>query len=800
MPRFAAAKATSTLDKKFSDNYNYLIDLLDTGYMTETVVNGHKIEISLDPRRGLIGMNDGVQMFGLDPVTGLLEIGAYDTAISTLDGAVVKKDTNYAGVKIGATIGFENTATIGGKTVKVKLNATEGLKFYDGTTYRGGLEIVDGQLTLATDIIKAVGDTGDFIKLRYDLNTYETVTEFWGAVSGGESNVVGTFLQIDGYLDSFENVVDAVIKTNPLNSSRAALNIPSNLYIGVGASKVPAANSCYAKFHGLEDGNAGITLMSYGSTIGNYAYMTLNNLGLYVTTNAGTILESTAAGLQINGNYVIPSNVIYSFGNGILIDLFSSTLTTKMITVTIRGNSYSGVDAVDTIAQVYHYTPTGNFLSPYQLNNGFLVGQVKFFLDGGRVKCWFPEPSYASTLIIDCYTQDAKFSPASITNATEPTGTSKVTCARVNSWHSNNDGTGSGLDADLLDGFHATAFAPKKNWVMNGGFDVWQRAESLVLTTETILNWVSDRWFDYVTAGGGTAPTLTRSMIKVPQDGFAKASRIAFNGAGASLGAGSGHFFSQSIEFGTSKLCGLGKKISLSFWARSDVANKRLGLYAVQGYGSSGSPSANEYMTGHNITLTSAWTKYTFTFDTYTLSGKTFGTDINDRISIEFMPMWGSNFQSRVGASTAETYVGAGYIDIANVCLVQGDIAVDYEPESYDDVLTQCQRYCYVINSAEGVWTHFGIGLAISAVQAKFLIPVPVTMRKVPTVEGYSSMIVADEVLGQWAVTSLVTGNNTTRFNATVVANVASGLTTYRPLILAANNTLTAYLILTAEL
>jgi len=70
MGKFNAAKMSGAEDVAFQNNYNYLIDLLDSGYMTEAIVNGHRIRIDLNSQIGLNGTNDNVQMFGLDPNTG----------------------------------------------------------------------------------------------------------------------------------------------------------------------------------------------------------------------------------------------------------------------------------------------------------------------------------------------------------------------------------------------------------------------------------------------------------------------------------------------------------------------------------------------------------------------------------------------------------------------------------------------------------------------------------------------------------------------------------------------------------
>lgn len=86
MGRFSDAKPINDNPTVIQRSINYLIDLLDRGYSTELNINGHVIKISIDPKQGIIGSNDGVQMFGINPTTGQFIIGKYDTDISTVAG------------------------------------------------------------------------------------------------------------------------------------------------------------------------------------------------------------------------------------------------------------------------------------------------------------------------------------------------------------------------------------------------------------------------------------------------------------------------------------------------------------------------------------------------------------------------------------------------------------------------------------------------------------------------------------------------------------------------------------------
>lgn len=239
--------------------------------------------------------------------------------------------------------------------------------------------------------------------------------------------------------------------------------------------------------------------------------------------------------------------------------------------------------------------------------------------------------------------------------------------------------------------------------IMNGNFDVWQRGTSTTLSDATITR-LADRWFDYAADDGGTLPTLTRTRQSLTAGELSNAfyfTRLNTNGAGTSLGNSSIGTMGQRIEFGTRFLCGNGKKVTISFWARSDIANKKIWPVLIQNYGTTGSPTSQEYIAGTSITLTSTLTQYTQTFTTNTLSGKTFGTSNNDYLALELVYQWGSTTASSYGLSGTETYVGSGNIDIAQVQLCAGEVALPFQPKSYAQELADCQRYYWRLDGTD---------------------------------------------------------------------------------------------------
>ncbi|CAI6068870.1 hypothetical protein [Cohnella sp. JJ-181] len=239
----------------------------------------------------------------------------------------------------------------------------------------------------------------------------------------------------------------------------------------------------------------------------------------------------------------------------------------------------------------------------------------------------------------------------------------------------------------------ALPYGMARQALINGNFDVWQRGTNL---TGLPYSYFSDRWKNGgYNPDGGTMPSITvsRGVILGDIPGASYYFRIIPSGAGTSFGANSEYTIDQNIEFGTRYLCGMGKKVTVSFWARSSITSKKIGVIMYQAYGTGGSPSPLETLTGTSWTMSSGWTKYTFTFNTNSLVGKTFGSNNDDVLILRFYIAWGANLSVGVSAVGAETFRGSGTIDIAQVQLCSGDVALPFQPRTFADELELCQRY-----------------------------------------------------------------------------------------------------------
>lgn len=309
-------------------------------------------------------------------------------------------------------------------------------------------------------------------------------------------------------------------------------------------------------------------------------------------------------------------------------------------------------------------------------------------------------------------------------------------------------------------GAHGSDFA--RNAIINGNFDIWQRGASFVNPADN--SYTADRFALYKSNLGENFPNITISQEKIIPGELLNSNsfyRINVDGSGNSFVPNSYYQIGQHIENGVRSLCGLNKKLTLSFYARSSIPTKQIGIYMEQNYGSGGSPSASEIIKGANLNLTSSWQKFSYTFTTNTLNGKTIGTNKDDRVIIFFVPVMCSGLSTGRLDNPITDFGGAGNIDIAQVKLEAGDVTTPFSPRTYIDEYLKCARYCYAIdgNTFYRAGTYWSDGLTYS-------IPTPTRMRVTP------SLVFGTEGI-DWHIQN-VSGVNQTGFSA----NITSGAST----------------------
>lgn len=283
-----------------------------------------------------------------------------------------------------------------------------------------------------------------------------------------------------------------------------------------------------------------------------------------------------------------------------------------------------------------------------------------------------------------------------------------------------------------------------KNYCINGNFDIWQRGTSF--NAPPHASFTTDR-FMVANVITGSIPTLVhsqRQLINGELDGSNFCYRIASDSLGV-LNSNDYYQLSTHIENGTRKLCGASKKVTVSFYAKSSIANKKLLCHLFQKYGTGGSPSTSEYIAGKPVVLNTSWQKFTFTFNTNTLVGKTFGTNNDDVLKVVFDIAYGLGTAPTIGDTVGENF-GNGYIEIAQVKIESGDMATPFVPNLPSEEIGMCRRYYQAIP--------FG-GLATRTSGIDIQCNLPVEMRVTPTGTVYQDNSLSN-VGKMWDDTGLI--------------------------------------------
>ena len=238
----------------------------------------------------------------------------------------------------------------------------------------------------------------------------------------------------------------------------------------------------------------------------------------------------------------------------------------------------------------------------------------------------------------------------------------------------------------------------RKNLIINGGFDVWQRGTSTALTVSA---YVSDRF--YSSLAGATSSRFTVSKSSDAPDGASNSLKWECTTAEPTIGTTSAVYNDyrfegqdvQQLAYGTSGA----KSVTLSFWVKSN----KVGTYVAWFYNA----TAVRHNAGtYAVDTADTWEKKTITItgDTVSAIGNTSAAGLFVRFVYvtgtaygggtqvtSWSPITSANRYADQSVNLADT-VG-NYIELANVQLELGSVATDFEHRSYGEELALCQRY-----------------------------------------------------------------------------------------------------------
>ena len=292
----------------------------------------------------------------------------------------------------------------------------------------------------------------------------------------------------------------------------------------------------------------------------------------------------------------------------------------------------------------------------------------------------------------------------------------------------------------------------RKNFFINGNFDIWQRGTADTITTTTYL---ADRWRCFPGTGGGAVISqqpFTLGQTDVPNEPqfFYRWNQNVAPASGAPS-------LNQSIE-GVRTLAGQNATLSLYLKADAPIS---VTLRLVQIFGSGGS-IANGTLT-LVVNVTTQWQRFTATSLIESIAGKTIGTDDNLLLSID------------LPATTT------AILDVAQVQLEAGTTATDFEIRSLGEEEKLCKRYFERLDALNGTnganMLYFAKVNSTTAFYGTF----PHKEKRVPSTPTFSSLAdfsVATATGSNIALASLtlVGGKRLSFFNGTsTVASLAAG-------------------------
>jgi hypothetical protein len=320
-------------------------------------------------------------------------------------------------------------------------------------------------------------------------------------------------------------------------------------------------------------------------------------------------------------------------------------------------------------------------------------------------------------------------------------------------------------------------WAAGKNAVINGAFDIWQRGTSFSYTGSGATTFTADRCSVYVNGNGTfTFSRQTFTPGAAPVAGYESNYfyRFAVNTLGTSTTA---YVLQNKIENVTTFA---GQTVTLSFWAKSD-ASRTVYLALTQYFGSGGSANVD---TTSSVSVTTGWTRYSYTVALPSISGKTIGAGSYLQVRLEVTPtasqtldIWGLQLENGSVATAFQTATGT----------LQGELAA-------------CQRYYYQAAS-NTLYGMYGWFFAFNTTTGRTLITNPVPMRTAASSVTYSNLTINRWGSGTFAFTTLtIQTTECNSFITTIDLQGSSGLTANGMYQFCNNNNAAGFLGVSAEL
>lgn len=325
-----------------------------------------------------------------------------------------------------------------------------------------------------------------------------------------------------------------------------------------------------------------------------------------------------------------------------------------------------------------------------------------------------------------------------------------------------------------------------RNRIINGDMRIDQRNAGASITVSSgSTSYPVDRMLCYVETG--SSGTFTAQRSTVAPAGFTNSLLLTTATADSSITTSEGYSLQHRVEgFNVADL-GWGaagaQSVTLSFWVRSSLT----GTFA----GSITNGSFNRAYV-FNFTISAA---NTYEYKTVTISGDTGGswnTSNGTGLIVYFSLGAGAGLQQTAGAWGGFGYATSGAVspistagatfNITGVQLEAGSVATPFERRDYGRELMMCQRYAVVYNSNDSNQSNrIAFGVGTTGARAFCMVKHPVTMRAKPSLSSAGVFILSDTNNANNITSSIIQSVTSDVHQTNIEANVASGLTQYRP-------------------
>jgi len=284
-----------------------------------------------------------------------------------------------------------------------------------------------------------------------------------------------------------------------------------------------------------------------------------------------------------------------------------------------------------------------------------------------------------------------------------------------------------------------------RNLIINGGFQVFQRATSATAQTDGAFL-TADRWLGFVSGGG--AYTTQKSTGNTGTISHDTAWKIDVTTADTSLAAGDYYSLVQRIEaqnlqqlaYGTSNA----KTLTLSFWVRATKTGTSCICVTKN------DNTQYNYVAEYTINASNTWEHKTITIEPDSNIKAANGAITNDNgrgMQVIFVLAYGSNYTAGTAnawndSADFATTNQINHMDstsndfyITGVQLELGTEATPFEHRSFGDELALCQRYYQQIVGVSDQ-TIIGSGRANGTTVAEVAVPLAVSLRASPTLNS----------------------------------------------------------------